>query len=126
MTKRKRFRQLIQKPGMVLAPGAYDALSARIIEAQGFEAVFAGGYAAIGSMLGEPDIGQCNVRDYADHYGRISAAVDVPVYVDGDTGFGGVHNIRHMVRARCVAKTSVPIRYPRLAHNVATIMPCNR
>lgn len=99
MSKRKRFRELIKAPGMVYAPGAYDALSARIIEAQGFDVVVAGGYAAVGVLLGQPDTGQSNVRDYADHYGRICAAVSVPVYVDGDTGFGGVNNVRQMVRA---------------------------
>ncbi len=99
MSKRKRFRELINAPGMVYAPGAYDALSARIIEAQGFDVVVAGGYAAVGVLLGQPDTGQSNVRDYADHYGRICAAVNVPVYVDGDTGFGGVNNVRQMVRA---------------------------
>ena len=99
MNTRKRFRELIAAPGMVYAPGAYDALSARIIEAQGFDVVVAGGYAAAGALLGQPDTGQSNMRDYADHYGRICAAVNVPVYVDGDTGFGGVNNVRQMVRA---------------------------
>jgi 2-methylisocitrate lyase-like PEP mutase family enzyme len=99
MNLRKRFRELIAAPGMVLAPGAYDALSARIIEAEGFDVVVAGGYAAVGSMLAQPDTGQSNMRDYADHYRRICAAVNVPVYVDGDTGFGGVNNVREMVRA---------------------------
>ncbi len=99
MSLRKRFRELLAAPGMVLAPGAYDALSARIIEAQGFDVVVAGGYAAVGVLLGQPDTGQSNMRDYADHYGRICAAVNVPVYVDGDTGFGGVNNVRQMVRA---------------------------
>jgi methylisocitrate lyase len=50
-------------------------------------------------MMGQADMGQCNLRDYADHYARICAAVNIPVYVDGDTGFGGVHNVREMVRA---------------------------
>jgi 2-methylisocitrate lyase-like PEP mutase family enzyme len=99
MKLRKRFRELIAAPGMVLAPGAYDALSARIIEAEGFDVVVAGGYAAVGSMLAQPDTGQSNMRDYAEHYRRICAAVNVPVYVDGDTGFGGVNNVREMVRA---------------------------
>ncbi|MFN3888858.1 MAG: oxaloacetate decarboxylase [Beijerinckiaceae bacterium] len=99
MSMRERFRQLIDAPGMIYAPGAYDALSARIIEAQGFDVVVAGGYAAVGVLLGQPDTGQSNMRDYADHYGRICAAVNVPVYVDGDTGFGGVNNVRQMVRA---------------------------
>lgn len=99
MSKRKRFREIIAAPGMALAPGAHDALSARIMEAQGFEVICAGGYAAAGVLLGQPDTGQSNMRHYADHYGRICAAVEIPVYVDGDTGFGGVNNVRQMVRA---------------------------
>src|ERR1700730_5636372 len=99
MSTRKRLRELIACGRLVPMPGAYDALSAKIMEAEGFEAIIAGGYAAIGSMMGQADMGQCNVRDYADHYARICAAVNIPVYVDGDTGFGGVHNVREMVRA---------------------------
>ncbi len=99
MSAGKKLRELFAKPGLTLMPGAYDALSARIIEAEGFEAITAGGYAAVGSMLAQPDMGQSNMRDYADHYGRLAAAVEVPVYVDADTGFGGVNNVRQMVRA---------------------------
>jgi 2,3-dimethylmalate lyase len=99
MNMRKRFRELIAKPELVLMPGAYDALSARIIAQQGFEAVTGGGYAAVGSLLAQPDMGQSNVRDYADHYARLCEAAEVPVYVDADTGFGGVNNVRQMVRA---------------------------
>ena len=50
-------------------------------------------------MLAQADMGQSNMRDYADHYARICAAVEMPVYVDADTGFGGVNNVRQMVRA---------------------------
>src|SRR6266508_3387210 len=96
---RKRFRKLLAAPDVLIMPGAYDALSARIIEAAGFEAATAGGYAAVGSMLAEPDLGQSTMRDYADHYARICGAVSIPVTVDADTGFGGVNNVRHMVRA---------------------------
>src|SRR5829696_5503852 len=96
---RKTFRDLVAGPALLVMPGAYDALSARIIEAQGFGAVSCGGYAAVGSMLAQPDMGQSNMRDYADHYARICAAVELPVYVDADTGFGGVNNVRQMVRA---------------------------
>src|SRR6267378_656886 len=98
MSARKRFRQIMNGKHLVLMPGAYDALSARVIEAEGFEAMVAGGYAAIGSMLAQADMGQSNMRDYADHYGRICDAVQIPVYVDADTGFGGVNNVRQMVR----------------------------
>ena len=96
---RKAFRALLAKPGLTLIPGAYDGLSARIIEEQGFEAIVGGGYAAAGSLLGQPDTGQSNMRDFADHYARICDAVEIPVYADGDTGFGGVNNVRQMVKA---------------------------
>ena len=99
MNVRKKLRTIMTGKRLVLMPGAYDAFSARIIESEGFEAVVAGGYAGIGSMLAQPDMGQSNMRDYADHYARICAAVEVPVYVDADTGFGGVNNVRQMVRA---------------------------
>jgi methylisocitrate lyase len=99
MTARKQFRAIMAGKKLVLMPGAYDALSARIIESEGFEGVVAGGYAAVGSMLAQADMGQSNMRDYADHYGRICDAVQIPVYVDADTGFGGVNNVRQMVRA---------------------------
>jgi methylisocitrate lyase len=99
MTPRQKLRAIMAGKRLVLMPGAYDALSARIIEAEGFEAVVAGGYAAVGSMLAQADMGQSNMRDYASHYGRICDAVEIPVYVDADTGFGGVNNVRQMVRA---------------------------
>jgi 2-methylisocitrate lyase-like PEP mutase family enzyme len=99
MNVRKKLREIMAGKRLVLMPGAYDAMSARIIEAEGFEAVVAGGYAANGSMLAQPDMGQTNMRDYADHYARVCAAVELPVYVDADTGFGGVNNVRQMIRA---------------------------
>lgn len=96
---RKRFRELVAAKETLVMPGAYDALSARIIEGEGFLAAAAGGYAALGSMLAEADMGQSNMRDMADHYARVCGAVNIPVLVDADTGFGGVHNVRQMVRA---------------------------
>jgi methylisocitrate lyase len=99
MSPRKKLRAIMAGKRLVLMPGAYDALSARIIEKEGFEAVVAGGYAGVGSMLAQADMGQSNMRDYASHYGRVCDAVEIPVYVDADTGFGGVNNVRQMVRA---------------------------
>src|SRR5258706_2244629 len=99
MSIRKRYREWRKRGGGFFTPGAYDALSAGILEMQGFEAVNAGGYATIGALLGQPDTGQSNMRDVADSYARICAAVDIPVYTDADTGFGGVNNVRQMVRS---------------------------
>jgi methylisocitrate lyase len=99
MSRGKKLRELIARPGLLLIPGAYDAMSARIIEAEGFEAVGCGGGVTVGSLLAQPDTGQCNMRDYADNYARVCAAVELPVLVDGDTGFGGPNNVRQMVKA---------------------------
>lgn len=96
--KRRRFREIVAAPGLTLLPGAHDALSARLVEAAGFEAIVAGGYAALGTMMAAPDQGQSNLRDMTDHYARICDAVSVPVFVDADTGFGGVHNATQTVR----------------------------
>src|SRR5262249_58120889 len=111
MNVRKKFRKLMAGKRLALLPGAYDALSARIIEAEGFPALVAGGYAAIGSMLAQADMGQSNMRDYADHYARICAAVDIPVYVDADTGFGGVNHVRPIVRALDAGGVARPVIY---------------
>src|SRR5580698_6383917 len=99
MSVRKKFKAILAGKRLVLMPGAYNALSARIIEADFIEAICSCVYAALGSMLAQPDMAQSNMRDYADHYARICAAVEVPIYVDADTGFGGVNNVRQMVRA---------------------------
>src|SRR3981081_4903770 len=98
MSLRKKLRALIAAPALTVLPGAYDALSARIIAREGFDAVMAGGYAANGSLLAQADMGQSNMRDYADHYARICAAGDLPVFADGDTGFGGPQKVRPMGR----------------------------
>ena len=79
MSARKKLRAIMAGKRLVLMPGAYDALSARIIEREGFEALVAGGYAGIGSMLAQADMGQSNMRDYADHYARIGAPADCAV-----------------------------------------------
>lgn len=94
-----RLRALIAAPELLVMPGAYDALSARLIAQAGFPAVMAGGFAAAGALLGEPDAGQMTLNDYAGHYGRIAAAIGVPLFVDADTGFGGVNSVRRTVRA---------------------------
>src|ERR1700682_4558500 len=99
MNARQKFKAIMAGKRLVLMPGAYDALSARTIQAEGCEALVAGVYAGVGRMLAQADMGQSNMRDYADHYARICAAVEIPVYVDADTGFGGVNNVRHMVRS---------------------------
>ncbi len=93
-----RLRRVLADPQITTLPGVHDALSARLAAAAGFSAIAAGGNAATGTLLGAPDMGQLGMRDYADHYSRVVAAAGpVPVLVDADTGFGGVHNVAQMV-----------------------------
>ncbi len=82
----------------VVLPGAYDALSARLIEAAGFPAVYVTGAGLANSSLGAPDIGLVTVTEMRDHVARIADAVDVPLVVDADTGFGNAINMRRTVR----------------------------
>lgn len=94
-----RLRTLLARPEIAVLPGVHDALSAKLAAAHGFQAVLGGGNAATGTLLGAPDMGQLGMRDFADHYARLAAAASVPVLVDADTGFGGVHNVVQTVRA---------------------------
>ncbi|HTH96407.1 MAG TPA: isocitrate lyase/phosphoenolpyruvate mutase family protein [Stellaceae bacterium] len=98
MTPGQRLRELVAQPEIVVLPGVHDALSAKLAQAHGFEAILAGGNAANGILLGQSDLGQLSMRDLVDHYARIADAVDIPLLVDADTGFGSVHSIREMVR----------------------------
>lgn len=93
-----RFKQLIKAPELLMMPGVHDALSARIAESAGLEAVTAAGFAATGALLGRPDSSQLSATEMADHYARICEAVEIPVFVDADTGFGNVTNVRRTVR----------------------------
>lgn len=92
------FRELLAKPDIVVAPGAYDAWSARLIERAGLPAVYMTGYGAAASILGVPDLGLVTATEMADHASRLASAVSLPVIADADTGFGDVLNIRRTVQ----------------------------
>ena len=83
--------------GLVQAPGCADPLEAMLIEQAGFDAVYLSGFALSASSLGEPDLGLLGLGDVAGATRRITAAVDLPVIVDIDTGFGGPLNVRRTV-----------------------------
>ncbi len=99
MRKTTRFRRLIEAPDILVLPGVQDALSAKIAERAGFHAITCGGYAATAGLLGQPDTSQLGMTEMAEHYARISDAVEVPVFADGDTGFGNATNVQRTVRA---------------------------
>ena len=99
MTPTANLRSLLSRPGAVLAPGAYDALSARIIEAAGFPAVYMTGYGSSAALLGQPDVGLLSMAEMAENACRIAQAVSVPVIADADTGYGNPLNVARTVRA---------------------------
>ena len=82
----------------VLAPGAYDALSALLIEQAGFEAVYVSGASIAYTQLGRPDIGLVGFDQVADVVGRMRERVALPIVVDADTGYGNALNVQRTVR----------------------------
>jgi len=92
-----RLRALLRQDGMVIAPGAYDCIGARVIEQAGFPVVYMTG-AGTAATLGYPDFGLVTMSEMADNAGRIAAAVRVPVIADADTGYGNELNVTRTVR----------------------------
>ncbi|MGB3069141.1 MAG: isocitrate lyase/PEP mutase family protein [Ottowia sp.] len=95
---RKQLKQLAEARRGVLVPGAFNALSAKVIEDLGFEAIYITGAGVTNMWFGLPDQGFMGLADIADHTARIRDAVSVPLLVDADTGFGNALNVYHTVR----------------------------
>ena len=97
MTQAASFRSLLRRDGMVVAPGAYDCITAKLIEQAGFAAVYMTG-AGTAAMLGYPDFGLVTMSEMVANAGRIAAAVALPVIADADTGYGNELNVLRTVR----------------------------
>jgi len=97
MTQASRLRRLLRQDGMVVAPGAYDCITARLIEQGGFAAVYMTG-AGTAASLGYPDFGLVTMSEMVANARRIAGAVDVPVLADADTGYGNELNVFRTVR----------------------------
>jgi len=83
----------------VVVPGAYDGVSAKLVERAGFPAVYMTGYGTSASRLGLPDLGFAGLAEMADHARNMAAAVTVPLIADADTGYGNALNVRRTVAA---------------------------
>ncbi|MBI1961741.1 MAG: isocitrate lyase/PEP mutase family protein [Candidatus Rokubacteria bacterium] len=95
----QRLRELLRGPGIIVAPGAYDAVSARLVEQAGFEAVYIGSYATAASRLGLPDAGLVSMREMVDHAASVVGAVErIPVIADAENGFGSAVTLWRTVR----------------------------
>lgn len=98
MRPREELRRLLEAEELVMAPGAPDALTARLIEQAGFPAVYMTGFAATATLLGCPDLGLLTQTEMTTHARSFVRAVNVPVIADADTGYGGPANIERTVR----------------------------
>jgi carboxyvinyl-carboxyphosphonate phosphorylmutase len=97
-TPRARLRELMGASAPLVAPGAYDALSARLIEQAGFDAIYMTGFGTTASLIGRPDVGLLSGAEMVDNARRIVSAVDVPVIADADTGYGNAINVVRTVQ----------------------------
>jgi 2,3-dimethylmalate lyase len=95
---RARLRELLSAGPPVMAPGAYDALSARLVEQAGFDVVYMTGFGTTASLIGRPDVGLLSGSEMVENARRIVAAVDVPVIADADTGYGNAINVVRTVQ----------------------------
>lgn len=94
----RRFRERVGRRDGLLMPGAANALAARVIEDLGFEAVYLSGAGLANTHLGLPDLAFVGLAEIVEHAARIRDAIDLPIVVDADTGFGNALNVRHTVR----------------------------
>ena len=98
MNTKQRLKQLVEARNGLLVPGAFNALSAKVIADLGFQAIYVTGAGVTNMWFGMPDQGFMGLHEIADHTARIRDAVDVPLIVDADTGFGNALNVVHTVR----------------------------
>jgi 2-methylisocitrate lyase-like PEP mutase family enzyme len=88
----------LKQPGLVVAPGVYDGITARIADAMGFDVLYMTGFGAVASHLGLPDAGLATYTDMVSRVGMIAGITKTPLIADGDTGYGGLLNVEHTVR----------------------------
>src|SRR3989442_4625787 len=99
MSRRADLRRLVSAKNGLVVPGAYDGVSARLVERAGFPAVYMTGYGTSASRLGLPDLGYARLAEMADHPRNLAAAVEIPLIADADTGYGNALSVRRTVQA---------------------------
>ena len=98
MNSTTQLRQLLREPDIIMAPGAYDCLTAKIIENAGFPAVYMTGAGTSVATLGYPDLALATMGEMVGNAADIAATVNVPVIADADTGYGGILNIQRTIK----------------------------
>src|SRR5436309_12915145 len=99
MSVTTRLRELLAQPGLLVAPGAYDALSARLIAQAGFSAVYMTGFGTAASVLGQPDVGLLTMSEMVSRAAALAAIVgDLTLIADADTGYSNHINVHLTIR----------------------------
>lgn len=93
-----KWRRIFSEDRVIVAPGAYDALTAKIIEMMGFEAIYMTGFGVSASMLGLPDVGLISFEEMLWALRKIANAVNIPIIADADTGYGNAINVIRCVK----------------------------
>ena len=96
--RRAALRALVERRQGLVVPGAYDAVSARLVEQAGFPAVYMTGFGVSASRLGLPDLGFAGLAEMVDQARNLAAAVSIPVIADADTGYGSALQVRRTVQ----------------------------
>ena len=98
MSAAEQFRQILKRDEFIIAPGAYDALTARLVAAAGFPVVYATGAGISNSQLALADVGLLTMTEMLEQSRRMAAAIDVPLITDIDTGYGNAVNLYRTVK----------------------------
>lgn len=99
MNPKLKLAEALSRPGIMSAPGVYDALSAHLAQQAGFEAVFLSGSAMSYTMLGQPDVGLLTISEIVDVCARVSDRISIPILVDVDSGFGNAAHAARTLRS---------------------------
>jgi len=91
-------RQRLQEPGLISAPGVFDMVSLRLADSFGFDALYMTGFGTVASLTGLPDAGLATYTDMVGRVRSMAAMARTPLIADGDTGYGGLLNVRHTIR----------------------------
>lgn len=95
---RPDLKSLLRKSGALISLGVHDVFSAVIAEQAGIPLLFLGGFGATASLYGQPDLSLLTLTEMTDAIRRVSARISIPIVADGDTGYGGLHNVARTVR----------------------------
>ncbi len=96
--RRRRLRERLQRRDILIAPGVYDGITARLADAMGFDALYMTGYGVSASHLGMPDAGYATFTDMESRVRTLAQVTSTPLVADADTGYGGALNVEHTVR----------------------------